>query len=196
MQVGTPGRWGNLLRWGKKKPTFTCTCNLTTPPSRGALPQDYWMVAKLVNKRNAGMCCSSCNLQYLGILLLPLIMMQGHRQSVFCANLMYCESDPGYVGYPTLKCLHGKIWPQLRGLPGLADRATLPTLNQIKIRKYMDWRVTPPKRVTSPASGPPPQCKQALSAWWYLESFHGLILLFMYMYLCLGCMWGYPYKPQ
>ena len=133
MQVGTPGRWGNLLRWGKKKPTFTCTCNLTTPPSRGALPQDYWMVAKLVNKRNAGMCCSSCNLQYLGILLLPLIMMQSHRQSVFCANLMYCESDPGYVGYPTLKNLHGKIWPQLRGLPGLADRATLPTLDQIKL---------------------------------------------------------------
>ena len=26
--------------------------------------------------------------------------------------------------YPTLKCLHGKIWPQLRGLPSLADRAT------------------------------------------------------------------------
>ena len=29
-----------------------------------------------------------------------------------------------------------------------------------------------------------------------LESSHGLILLFMYMYLCLGCMWGYPFKPQ
>ena len=27
---------------------------------------------------------------------------------------------------------------------------------------YMDRRVTPPKRVTSPAWGPPPPCKQAL----------------------------------
>ena len=27
---------------------------LTTPPSRGALSQDYWMVAKHVNKQNAG----------------------------------------------------------------------------------------------------------------------------------------------
>ena len=27
----------------------------------------------------------------------------------------------------------------------------------------MDGRVTPPKRVTSPAWGPPPPCKQALS---------------------------------
>ena len=27
----------------------------------------------------------------------------------------------------------------------------------------MDWRVTPPKWVTSPTWGPPPPCKQALS---------------------------------
>ena len=27
----------------------------------------------------------------------------------------------------------------------------------------MDWLVTPPKPVTSPAWGPPPPCKQALS---------------------------------
>ena len=69
-------------------------------------------------------CRSCCNLQCCGCLLLPLIMMQSHRQSEFCANLMYHESDPGQAGYPTLKRLHGKIWPRLRGLPGLADRAT------------------------------------------------------------------------
>ena len=34
--------------------------------------------------------------------------------------------------------------------------------DQIKIRDYMDRRVTPPKRVTSPTWGPPPPCKQAL----------------------------------
>ena len=35
--------------------------------------------------------------------------------------------------------------------------------DQIKMRHYMDRRVNPPKRVTSPTWGPPPQCKQALS---------------------------------
>ena len=33
----------------------------------------------------------------------------------------------------------------------------------IKMRDYMDRRVTPPKRVSSPSWGPPPPCKQALS---------------------------------
>ena len=32
----------------------------------------------------------------------------------------------------------------------------------IKMRDYMDRRVTPPKEVTSPTWGPPPPCKQAL----------------------------------
>ena len=35
--------------------------------------------------------------------------------------------------------------------------------DQIKMRDYMDKRVTPPKRVTSPTWGPPPPCKQALN---------------------------------
>ena len=34
--------------------------------------------------------------------------------------------------------------------------------DHIKMRDYMDRRVTPPKRVTSPIWGPPPSCKQAL----------------------------------
>ena len=60
--------------------------------------------------------------------------------------------------------------PRLIGLPYLADRATrlggLPHLSckhdQIKMRYYMERRVTPPRRVTSPTWGPPPPCKQAL----------------------------------
>ena len=32
------------------------------------------------------------------------------------------------------------------------------------MRVYMEKRVTPPRRVTSPARGPPPPCKQALNA--------------------------------
>ena len=36
--------------------------------------------------------------------------------------------------------------------------------DQIKMRDYMDRRVTPPKRVTSPAWGPPLPRKQALKS--------------------------------
>ena len=35
--------------------------------------------------------------------------------------------------------------------------------NHIKMRDYMDRRVTPPKRVTSPIWGTPPPCKEALT---------------------------------
>ena len=35
--------------------------------------------------------------------------------------------------------------------------------DQIEMRDYMDRRVTPPKRVSSPTWGPPPPCKQALN---------------------------------
>ena len=35
--------------------------------------------------------------------------------------------------------------------------------DQIKMREYVDWRVTPPKRVTSPTWGPSLPCKQALN---------------------------------
>ena len=52
----------------------------------------------------------------------------------------------------------------------MADRATRlegsPHLSckrdQIKMRDYMDRRVTPPKWVTMPTWGPPRPCKQAL----------------------------------
>ena len=36
--------------------------------------------------------------------------------------------------------------------------------DQIEMRDYVDWRVTPPKRVTSPTWGPPPSCEQDLHA--------------------------------
>ena len=70
------------------------------------------------------------------------------------------------MGYPTLKRLHGNILLRLRGLPGLEDFAGHPTYrvkhDQIKMIDYMDRRVTPPKRVTSPTRGLSPSCKQAL----------------------------------
>ena len=60
-------------------------------------------------------------------------------------------------------CLHGGGGPQVGevkygGSPHLSCKR-----DQIKMRDYMDRRVTPPKRVTSPTWGPPPPCKQALS---------------------------------
>ena len=51
------------------------------------------------------------SIQCYCFLLLALIMMQSHRQSEFCANLMYHESSPGQAGYPTLKRLQGKLAP-------------------------------------------------------------------------------------
>ena len=58
----------------------------------------------------------------------------------------------------------------MKGLLGLADQATRfggsPHLSckrdQIKVRDYMDRRVTSQKRVTSPTWGPPSPCKQAV----------------------------------
>ena len=80
------------------------------------------------------------------------------------------NQTPTSLGYHTLKRWHGKIWPRLRGLAGVADQAThlegSPHLSckrdQIKMRDHMDRRVTPRKRDTSPTSGAPPPCKQAL----------------------------------
>ena len=48
------GRVPQVARLGgvKKKPSIIC--NTTIPPSRGALSQCYWMVAKHVNNKNPG----------------------------------------------------------------------------------------------------------------------------------------------
>ena len=86
----------------------------------------------------------------------------GRHILVYFVYLMYGSTPPG--GYLTLKRWHGKIWPPLRGLPGVADRAThlegSPHLSckrdQIKMRDHTD------RRVTMPTWGPPPPCKQAL----------------------------------
>ena len=60
-------------------------------------------------------------------------------------------------------CLHEGGGPQV----GEVTRGGLPHLtckrDHIKMRDYMDRRVTPPKRVTSLIWGTPPPCKQALT---------------------------------
>ena len=152
------------------------------PPSRGALSQDYWMVVKHVNKKYAGKSRVLAKMLFNTHLLLLL------QPSVLWLSIVSFNNDakpppkwilrefdvswirPRLGGLPHLERLHGKIWPRLRGLLGLAERATRlggsPHLSckrdQIKMRDHMDRRVTPSKKVTSPTWGPPPPRKQAL----------------------------------
>ena len=98
-------------------------------------------------------------------------------------NVYMAKFDPGWEGYPVWQtwlpalvghptyhvhviklkaCLHEGGGPQVGevtcgGSPHLACKR-----DQIKMRHYMDRRVTPPKRITSPTRGPTPPCKQAL----------------------------------
>ena len=60
-------------------------------------------------------------------------------------NVYMAKFDPGWEGY-------------LGGSPRLSCKR-----NQLKMRGYMERRVTPAKRVTSLSWGPPPPCKQALN---------------------------------
>ena len=60
-------------------------------------------------------------------------------------------------------CLHGGGAPQV----GEVTCGWSPHLSckrdQVNMRDYLDRRVTPPKRVTSPNWGPPPPRKQTLN---------------------------------
>ena len=68
------------------------------------------MVAKHVNKKNAGkprvLAIIKPSVQWLSIVN---SYNDAKPPSVFCANWMYYESDPGQAGYSALKRLHGKI---------------------------------------------------------------------------------------
>ena len=72
------------------------------------------------------------------------------------------STGSGNVSILKSACLHGGGGPQVGevtcgGSPHLSCKR-----DQIKMRDYMDRRVTPPKRVTSPTWDPPPPYKQAL----------------------------------
>ena len=60
-------------------------------------------------------------------------------------------------------CLHGGKGTQIGETTCGGSLHLLCKHDRIKMRDYMDRRVTPPKRVISPTWGPPPPCKQALS---------------------------------
>ena len=130
-----------------------------------------WMVANHVNKKNAGKPRLRSIAALAATCSVVAFYVKPPSAKVNFARI-WCISSPTptSLGFLTLKRWHGKIWPQLRGLPGVADRATLlegwPHLSskrdQIKMRHYMDRRVTPPKWVTIPTWGPLPPCKQTL----------------------------------
>ena len=58
-------------------------------------------------------------------------------------------------------CLHGGGGPQVSEVSRGGAAHLSCKRDQIKMRDYVDGRVTPPKRVTSPTMGPLPQCNQA-----------------------------------
>ena len=60
-------------------------------------------------------------------------------------------------------CLHGGGKPQIGEVTYVWSPHISCKRAQINIRDYMNRRVTPPKRVTSPTCGPLPPCKQALN---------------------------------
>ena len=69
-------------------------------------------------------------------------------------NVYTVKFDPGWEGY--------LVWQT--GLPALGGHTHLSCKrDQIRMRDYMDRKVTPPKRVISPTWGPPPPRKQTLS---------------------------------
>ena len=62
-------------------------------------------------------------------------------------------------------CLHGGGGPQIGEVTCGGSPHLSCTRDQIKMRDYMDRRVTPPQRVTSSTWGPPPLWKQVLTQW-------------------------------
>ena len=72
-------------------------------------------------------------------------MMQNHRQRDYLHEFDVSRIGSRLGELPHLERLHGKIWPRLRGLPGLADWATRlgghPTyhVNVIKLKREIIW---------------------------------------------------------
>ena len=53
---------------------------------------------------------------------------------------------------------NGPLWGDLTGVAGHPNYH----VKVVKLKYYVDGRVTSPKRVTSPTWGPPPPCTRAL----------------------------------
>ena len=119
--------------------------------------------------------------------------MKKNKNQFHCFRFIFWEIIIGLISNPTQPplspqyssgprflyfraCLHGDGGPQvgevtrLGGVTRLSIQSLILIWSRLHDRwgdhmrdDYMERRVTPPKRVTSPARGPPPPCKQALS---------------------------------
>ena len=67
-------------------------------------------------------------------------------------------------------CLHGGGGPQIGEVKCGGSPHQSCKRDQLKTSDYIDRRVTPPKRFTSPSWGPPSPCKQALNLLVYCRS--------------------------
>jgi len=145
----------------------------------GEVTRRCCVVARHVNRENAGrtthfggqcsfslIICSRCN---TSVLRLFTVIFDDTKPPPKAVNCNVSSTPVRRVTPPRVVYMANAT--RLTGQPYLADRATLqdglPHLSckhdRIKIRDYMERRVTPPRRVTSPTWGPPPPCKQALS---------------------------------
>ena len=166
---GTPGRWGNRLAVVEKWPAFTY--KLTTPESWGDVTRRCCVVVRHVNRENGGR-----TMHFGGQCSFPLFICSRYNISVLSLLMNLARLQNVTWTRPQLGGLsHFESFTWQNATPAervtdLADRATrlggLPHLSykhdQIKMRDYMERRVTPPRQVTSPTWGPPPSCKQAL----------------------------------
>ena len=88
-------------------------------------------------------------IQWLRLFMVPALL-----QLFFCSFSTYFEEfSDEYLGPVYLDEVARSGSPHL-----------LRKRDQIKMRDYVDRRITPPKRVTSPTLGIPPPCKQALNS--------------------------------
>ena len=123
---GVPHLQVTRLGWVKKQPYFTC--NLTTPPSRGALSQDYWMVAKHVNEKNAGK---------------PRVLDWCPSTLTCCSCLLVWQTGlPTLAGHPTyhvnvIKLKWEIIWTG--GLPHLSGLPHLPGVFHLHVNRLLTY---------------------------------------------------------
>ena len=115
-----------------------------------------WLVAKLINALLLSLAALAVILQCYGCLL------SIAKQPPKAVTWIWPEFDvtrirPRLGGLPHLETFWEKFKPDREGYPVWLTEQPYDWL--VKIRDYMDRRVTPPKRLTW---GPPPPCKQAL----------------------------------
>ena len=146
-------------------------------------PQSYTLRQDLSHTRdkcpisNTGLClrrnavyqltCYSCDQQWIGTREIILSwLLTRHASSMHDRVNEDLNNENSSVKKTYLLLLEQRLWMHWsQDYYERNDPANLPPSckrDQIKMRDYMDKRVTPPKLVTSPTSGPPRPCKQAL----------------------------------